>query len=142
MTGEESKAGEVFQETVREAARLVAKGEHPPDRQWFFREARGRCLAANKKSVQAELLKHDLAEISPHAREQIKQLEPAQLAIWISSAPEPQRSAMALYYLDEFGYREILSILHLKIGELARALGLGRREFQAWLDSTIPVATE
>ncbi len=36
---------------------------------------------------------------------QIEQLEPDQLAVWISAAPEPQRSALALFYLDEFSLR-------------------------------------
>ena len=39
------------------------------------------------------------AEISPTAPMQIQQLDPAQLALWISAAPEPQRSALALFYL-------------------------------------------
>jgi DNA-directed RNA polymerase specialized sigma24 family protein len=142
MMGDAEKAGEVFQDTVREAALLTARGEPPPNRSWFFHEARWRCLEANEKGVQPELLQHDLADISPEAPEQIKRLEPEQLAIWISAAPEPQRSALALHYLDEFTYREILSILGLKVGELARALALGRREFQAWLNSTVPVASE
>jgi DNA-directed RNA polymerase specialized sigma24 family protein len=53
--------------------------------------------------------------ISPQAPEQIQQLEPEQLAIWISAAPEPQRSILALYYLDEFNYHEMMSILGLKL---------------------------
>jgi len=36
-----------------------------------------------------------------------------QLAIWISAATDPQRSALALFYLDEFDYREILDIAEL-----------------------------
>jgi DNA-directed RNA polymerase specialized sigma24 family protein len=74
------------------------------------------------------------------APEQIEQLEPKQLAIWISAALEPQRSALALYYIDEFSYREMMSILDLKLNDLARAIASGRREFQAWLNATVPVA--
>ena len=74
--------------------------------------------------------------------EQIEQLEPEQLAIWTSAAPEPQRSILALYYLDEFNYREMMSILGLKLHDLSRAIASGRREFQAWLNATVPVAAE
>ncbi len=35
MTGEAAKAQDIFQDTVREAAFLAAKGEAPPDRYWF-----------------------------------------------------------------------------------------------------------
>jgi DNA-directed RNA polymerase specialized sigma24 family protein len=75
---------------------------------------------------------------SQRAPEQIEQLEPEQLAIWISAAPEPQRSALALYYLDEFNYREMMSMLGLKLTDLSRAIASGRREFQAWLNTTVP----
>ena len=69
---------------------------------------------------------------------QIQQLHPEQLAIWISSAPEPQRSALAAFYLDEFTLREMLSLLELKAGDLAELVASGRRQFQAWLDATTP----
>lgn len=142
MTGDFGKAQEVFQDTVREAAFLSADGDPPSDRYWFFREARWRCLAVTAKGVQPEVLESDLAEVSPQAPEQIKQLDPEQLAIWVSAAPEPQRSALALYYLDEFSSREIMSVLGIKLSELSRAIGMGRREFQAWLNSTVPVSAE
>jgi DNA-directed RNA polymerase specialized sigma24 family protein len=140
MTGEASKAQDIFQDTLREAAFLAAKGEPPPNRYWFFREARWRCLDVAARGVQPEHGPSELTEISPQASEQIEQLEPEQLAIWISAAPEPQRSALALYYLDEFNYREMMSILGLKINVLSRAIASGRREFQAWLNATVPVA--
>jgi DNA-directed RNA polymerase specialized sigma24 family protein len=142
MTADEAHAQHVFQDTVREAAFLAANGEAPPDRYWFFREARWRCLAAAAKAVQPEKGSTETAEVSRQAPEQIAQLEPEQLAIWISAAPEPQRSALALYYLDEFTYREILSITRLKLNELAAAVAAGRREFQAWLNATTPAETE
>jgi DNA-directed RNA polymerase specialized sigma24 family protein len=79
----------------------------------------------------------DEAEITPTAPAQIAQLEPAQLALWISAAPEPQRSALALFYLDEFTLSELLSLLEVKAGELSELICSGRRQFQSWLDSTL-----
>ena len=142
MTGEATKAQDIFQDTVREAAFLVAKGEPPADRYWFFREARWRCLDVVAHGVQPGQGTNEAREISTHAPEQIEKLEPEQLAIWISAAPEPQRSILALYYLDEFNYREMMSILGLKLHDLSRAIASGRREFQAWLNATVPVAAE
>ena len=138
MTGEATKAQDIFQDTVREAAFLVAKGEPPADRLWFFREARWRCLDVVAHGVQPEQGTNEAREISPHAPEQIEKLEPEQLAIWISAAPEPQRSILALYYLDEFNYREMMSMLGLKLHELSRAIVSGRLEFQVWLNATVP----
>jgi DNA-directed RNA polymerase specialized sigma24 family protein len=141
MTGEASKAQDIFQDTLREAAFLAASGEPPADRYWFFREARWRCLDVVAHGVQPEHGANESTEVSPRGPEQIEQLEPEQLAIWISAAPEPQRSALALYYLDEFNYREMMSMLGLKLAELSRAIASGRREFQAWLNATLPAAT-
>jgi DNA-directed RNA polymerase specialized sigma24 family protein len=142
MTGEAAKAQDIFQDTLREAAFLAANGEAPPDRYWFFREARWRCLDVVARGVQPEEGTKEASEISPYAPEQIEQLEPEQLAIWISAAPEPQRSILALYYLDEFNYREMMATLGLKLHELSRAIASGRREFQAWLNTTVPAAAE
>ena len=142
MTGEAAKAQDIFQDTVREAAFLAANGDAPPDRYWFFREARWRCLDVVAQGVQPEQRTNEECGISLQAPEQIHQLEPEQLAIWISAAPEPQRSILALYYLDEFNYHEMTSMLGLKLYEFSRAIASGRRELQAWLNATVPVAAE
>ena len=138
MTGDPSKAREAFQDTVREAALRSASDEPPPDRLWFFRDARWRCLGVCEQGLQAEDGMMEEAEISPFAPAQIEQLEPDQLAVWISAAPEPQRSALALFYLDEFSLREMLSLLEIKTGELSDLISSGRRQFQSWLDATMP----
>jgi len=138
MTGDAAKAQEVFQDTLREAAFHSANQDPPRDRYWFFRQARWRCLDITAKGVQPEVLESNLADVSERAPEQIAQLQPEQLAVWISAAPDPQRSALALFYLDEFSYREIMSVLELKVGELAHAIAFGRQEFQAWLNAAVP----
>lgn len=138
MTGEVEKAQEAFQATLREAAFRSSRGEPPPDRLWFFREARGRCLHAGEQGLQAEQVELEEHDISPSAPAQISKLDVNQLAIWISAAPDPQRTALALFYLDEFSHREILAISGLKIQELSNLLGAARRQFQAWMDATVP----
>lgn len=137
MTGDEQKAQAAFQDTIREAAAHSAEGEPPNDRLWFFREARWRCLAAGEQGIQAEDVEMEETEVAPEAPSQIQQLEPHQLGIWVSGAPEPQRSALALYYLDEFNHREIASLLEVSVAELGGLLSQGRRQLQAWLDAHI-----
>ncbi|MDQ3120670.1 MAG: hypothetical protein M3Q89_14080 [Verrucomicrobiota bacterium] len=138
MTGDAMKAQEAFQATLREAALRSAQGEPPADRLWFFRDARWRCLVVGEEGLQPEKATLEEDELSPHAPSQVAQLHPEQLAIWISGAPEPQRSVLAAFYLDEFTPREILTLLELKAGELSDALTSGRRQFQAWLNATTP----
>jgi DNA-directed RNA polymerase specialized sigma24 family protein len=138
MTGDTTKAQEAFQETVREAALRSARDEPPADRLWFFRDARRRCIAVCEEGIQAEPGMLEETEISLSAPMQIGELHPDQLAVWISAAPEPQRSAMAFFYLDEFNMREMLALLEIKAGELSELISSGRRQFQAWLDATFP----
>ena len=135
MLGDSRKAQEVFNTTLREAAVRAAQGELPREPFWLFREARWRCLEASKTDLQPESLEIEEHDIAPQAATQIMQLEPAQLAIWISAAPDPQRTALALFYLDEFNYLEILDIAELKLSTLSRCLSQGRRQLQAWLDA-------
>ena len=138
MTGDAAKAQAAFQDTVREAAERAARDEPAPDRLWFFRDARWRCLSLGEQGLQAEPGMMEEADVSPFAPAQIEQLDPDQLGVWISAAPEPQRSALALFYLDEFTLAEILSLLEIKAGELSTLISSGRRQFQAWLDATTP----
>src|SRR5438445_11150201 len=139
MLADATKAQEVFHAILREAAQQAAGGEAPRDRLWFFRDARWRCLEAGEQGLQAEDVNLEQGELADWAPSQIDKLEPQQLAIWISGAPDPQRTALALFYLDEFNYRDLLSVTELKPLELSRLLCDGRRQFQAWLDTTFPV---
>ncbi len=95
MLGDARKAQEIFQTTLREAALRAARGELPKEPFWLFRDARWRCLETSETELQAEPLEIDEHDIVPEAPSQIEQLEPAQLAIWVSSAPDPQRTALA-----------------------------------------------
>ena len=138
MLGDSQKAQEVFHATLREAAVRAARGELPAEPFWLFRDARWRCLEATKSDLQPESVEMDERDVAAEAESQIQRLNPTQLAIWISSAPDPQRSALALFYLDEFDYQEILDLAELKLSELSRCLAKARRQLQAWLDSKYP----
>jgi len=138
MLADAAKAQEVFYATLREAAQLAANGEPPRDRLWLFRNARWQCLEVSEQGLQPEDVDLEQDELAEWAPSQIEKLEPQQFAIWIAGAPEPQRTALALFYLDEFSYRELLSVTELKPAELSKLLCNGRRQFQAWLDAVIP----
>jgi DNA-directed RNA polymerase specialized sigma24 family protein len=140
MVADMRKGAEIFHATLREAALRTVNDEPPRDRLWFFRDARWRCLEASEQGLQPEDADAEQEKISESAPSQIETLEPEQLAIWISAAPDPQRTVLALFYLDEFDHAELLSISELKPAELARLLSDGRQQFQAWLNATRPVA--
>jgi DNA-directed RNA polymerase specialized sigma24 family protein len=138
MLGDAAKAQEVFEAIMHDAALRAAQGELPKDRLWMFNDARWRCLEISEAGLQAEpaeMEEHDVAATAPS---QIGQLDAQQLAVWISAAPDSQRSALALYYLDEFDHEELLTLTELKTAELAKLIGNARQEFQAWLNATVP----
>jgi DNA-directed RNA polymerase specialized sigma24 family protein len=138
MLGDSRKAQEVFHATLREAGLRAARGELPNEAFWLFRDARWRCLEAAKTDLQAEPVEIDEHDVAPEAASQIERLDATQLAVWISGAPDPQRTALALFYLDEFDYRQILDLAEVKLSELSRFLAKGRRQLQAWLDAKFP----
>lgn len=138
MTGDARKAQEVFHASLREAAQLAANGEAPRDPFWLFRDARWRCLEASEQGLQAEDVDLEEHDTAPWAAAQIEQLDSNQLAIWISGAPDPQRTALALFYLDEFTHGDLLTVTELKAEELSKLLSNGRQQFQAWLNTTVP----
>jgi DNA-directed RNA polymerase specialized sigma24 family protein len=138
MLGDAFKAQEVFEAIMHDASLRAAQGELPKNRLWMFNDARFRCLEVSEAGLQpepVEMEEHDIASTAPS---QIGQLEPEQLAIWISGAPDPQRSALALFYLDEFDHEELLALTELKTAELAKLIANARQEFQAWLNATVP----
>ena len=142
MLGDAARALEVFQTIMHEASLRAAQGELPKDRLWLFRDARFRCLETSEKGLQPEDVELEEQPIDANAAKQIRKLEPSQLAIWIAGAPDPQRSALALFYLDEFDHEEILALTELKTFELAKFIGNARQEFQGWLNSTVPLEEE
>lgn len=138
MLGDSRKAQDVFHATLRDAGVRAARGDVPTEPFWLFRDARWRCLEATKTDLQPESFEIDEQDVAARAASQIGRLDPMQLAVWIAAAPDPQRSALALFYLDEFDYREILNLAELKLSELSRFLAKGRRQLQAWLDAKFP----
>jgi DNA-directed RNA polymerase specialized sigma24 family protein len=138
MLADAAKAQEIFRATLREAAQQTADGEAPRDRLWLFQNARWGCLEAGEQALQAEDVDLEEEELAKNAPSQVEKLEPQQLATWISGAPDPQRTALALFYLDEFNHTDLLSVTELKSPELSKLLCDGRRQFQAWLDATMP----
>lgn len=138
MLGDAARALEIFQTIMHEAVLRAAQGELPKDRLSLFREARHRCLQASEAGLQPEDLELEEHPIDSKAPAQIQKLEPLQLAIWVSAAPDPQRTALALFYLDDFNQEELLDITELKMPELAKLIASGRQEFQAWLNMTVP----
>lgn len=138
MLGDPARALEVFQAVMHDAALRAAAGEMPKERLWLFRDARGRCLDITEAGLQPEEIELEEHPLDAEAPAQIGRMEPSQLAIWISGAPDPQRTVLALFYLDEFNQDELLALTELKTNEMGKLLGDARQQLQAWLNATFP----
>ena len=136
MTGNAAKALEAFQNTVREAALLASRGQLPADRLWSFHEARHQCLELSKNAMcNRKAPRCRRKPISARCGGPGRATRAGQFAAWISATPEPQRSALAFFYLNEFSHREMQNLLDVKMNELASLISHGRSQFQAWLNS-------
>ena len=139
MLGDSRKAQEVFNTTLREAAVRAAQGELPKEPFWLFRECAGVVWKQAKTDLQPESLEIDEHDIAPRAASQIKQLEPAQLAIWISAAPDPQADRAGALLSRRI--RLPRDSRHRRAQAERRCHGClaqGRRQLQAWLDAKHP----
>ncbi len=89
------------------------------------------------------VLATDVVQIPPGSGFPLDELAGALAGHYIAArenaSDEPQRSALAAYYLDEFTPRELRQLLDLKAGEISKFVTDGRRQFQAWLNATTPV---
>ena len=74
----------------------------------------------SKNDLQPETTKMPEEPIAADAAGRVAQLDADQLAAWICAAPEPQRSALAFFYLNEFSHREMQNLLDVKMNELAQ----------------------
>lgn len=137
MTGDAQSAHDAFQNAVREAAHRSAQTEIADGRLALFRTARRLCLTANANPPRTEPHVAGEEELPENIEALISRIEPAQFAAWISAAPEPQRTALALYFLDSFSHAEVAELVEVTPRELAALVGDGRRQLQSWLE-TVP----
>ena len=142
MLGDSRKAQEVFHATLREAALRAAQGELPKEPFWLFRDARWRCLEATKNDLQPEEVEIDEHDLGAAAASQIEDSIPCNSRFGSPAAPDPQRSALALFYLDEFDTEEILDLAELKLNELSRLLARAAGNCKrGWTQSFLNLAT-
>ncbi len=109
LTGDHAAAERAFSETLREGERRIADIRDEARRAaWLATRIRQRCM-----------------EISRDAES-----ETGTVADRFHSLPEPERSALALFYLDPFSPDQIAQILGMNIDRLAETLTRARAFLQ------------
>lgn len=120
LTQAEEKLAQMRNETSRRA--------------WFVTHIRERCLGDEATAPAApRLLREDEEEVRPV---EVLEIEAYLMAQRFAQLPEPERSALALFYLDSFSNEDIAKLLKLDPHDLADTLGRARTQLQGLLRGT------
>lgn len=126
LTGSIKAAEMVMAETLAEVAFQISQVRSETGRQaWFVQRIREHCLKNNESSppVAPRL---DRTDDAPGERPRVLKIEAFLLAQRFHALPEPERSALALFYLDFFTITEIAELLKMSAETLAETLAAGR----------------
>ncbi len=117
-------------ETLTEVESQLDQFRNETSRQaWLATHIRERCLENNKSAPPAapRLLRDDTETGEKPA---VLKIEAFLLAQRFHTLPEPERSALALFYLDLFSPEEIAELLKIDLEVLADTLGAARELLQ------------
>lgn len=123
LTGNLKVAEQVMAETLRDVEAQLAELRHEGSRvAWLASRIRQRCLRENAGGGQPapRLLRESEAD-------GILRIEAFIVAQHISTLPEPERSALALFYTELFTAEEIAKVLKVSVDELASLLARARQ---------------
>lgn len=113
-------------DTLLAVQEQLAEFRNDTNRQaWLVRRIRERCLreSAGNENAVPRLLR---TEREPGGRPVVLNIEAFIVAQRFSMLPEPERSALALFYLDLFQPGEIAKLLKMNIETLGATLGRAR----------------
>ena len=126
LTGSIKTAEQVMADTLAEVAVQIGQVRNEKGRQaWFVQHIRERCLKNNESAPPAapRLVRADAAG---GEKPRVLKIEAFLLAQRFHTLPEPERSALALFYLDIFTVAEIAELLKMTLETLAETLGAAR----------------
>ena len=132
MTGSVDVASQVLQTGVERAARTL---RHVRDcsraKRWLFSQARHDCCTAGLHTREP----HPLSSAPPSCPPEgpvpaVFNDQPRQLALVFAVLPEPERCALALFYLYLFTPAELAEIMDLKLWDLGALMNRGRAILQ------------
>jgi DNA-directed RNA polymerase specialized sigma24 family protein len=132
LTGRIDKAEAVMAETLVEAETEITQLRNEKSRRaWYAARIRERCMAGGEATEPApRLLREGEAMAGPV---EVLEIEAWLVAQRFQQLPEPERTALALFYLDSFTNEDIAKLLKLHEDELADTLGRARTMLQEQL---------
>lgn len=129
LTGNAKSAEQVMAETLVEVEGQLSQFRNETSRQaWLATHIRERCLKNNASAPPAApRLVRDDSETGEPA---VLKIEAFLLAQRFHMLPEPERSALALFYLEFFSVEEIAELLKMDTDLLSDTLGAARQLLQ------------
>jgi RNA polymerase sigma factor (sigma-70 family) len=126
LTGNLKMAEQIMADTLHEVERRLGELRHESHRHtWLATNIRQRCLRENAGNMHEipRLLRDDQTEGESG---EVLEIEAFIVAQRFSTLPEPERSALALFYLELFTAEEIAKLLKMELDELGELLARGR----------------
>jgi len=132
VTGEAHAAEQLLAESLAEVEMRIGHLRSVHRRKaWLIRRLRQRLASMDLPAVKApRLLRENVGEGKGDA---VLEIEAYILAQHFATLEEPDRSALALFYLNLFPARELPELLDLELEDLARSLDRGRQQLRASL---------
>lgn len=127
LTGDLKLAEQVMAETLHEVEAKLDELRHESHRHtWLATQIRQRCLRDNAGNMEAipRLLRENPSKAETG---EVLEIEAFIVAQRFSTLQEPERSALALFYLDLFTPEEIANILKMELEELSELLAHARQ---------------
>jgi len=109
---------------VEVEAQLAQVRSETGRRAWLVSRVRERCLKNNVVSAPAPRLLRSEGEVGENP--EVLKIEAYLLAQRFHALPEPERSALALFYVDLFNLEELAQILKMSVEVLSETLGAAR----------------
>ena len=127
LTGATGTAEQVLADTLAEVDAHIGQVRRESGRQaWLVQRIRERCLK-NDESAPPAAPRLALDEAPSGGEPPVLKLEAFLLAQRFHTLPEPERSALALFYLDFFTIAEIAELLKMSEETLSETLAAARR---------------
>jgi len=126
LTGQTRVAEQMLAETLAEAEAHLDQVRSETGRQaWLVQAIRERCLKLNGTAAPAapRLLRHEPAA---NTEPVVLKIEAFLLAQRFHTLPEPERSALAIFYLDFFTIAELAELLKMNVETLSDTLASAR----------------
>ena len=134
LTGRPQVAEKVMTETLREVEGQLAQFRTEDHRRvWLAGRIRQRCLrdhTSDKGAVVAPRLLREEDSSADRGGSTVLEIEAFIVARHFHTLPEPERSALALFYLDLFTPGELAGFLKMEVEQLAETLATARERLQ------------